>query len=336
MVIGCKRLLKKGLIRSGCLTLAQKWKGPRALILRYHSVQERPDDYANAIGRGIIHSSAAFAEQMEWLARNYEPATMDDIAAGLRGERTLPARGVAISFDDGYADNFTIARPILERLGMRGAFYITVDCISPPKMPWFCHLRHAFAHTRRQAWDGPFAEQTFQLDDPRQRRQAFLAASRSCACRVGSGQQALLERIERELEVEPLAPAEPLMMSWEQIRELHRRGHVVGSHTMSHPNLTYVTADEMGQEIREAKRRLEENFGAPIRHFSYPSPILQPHWNEQTIACCREAGYQTAVTCTPGTVCSGDALLSLRRTAAPEDLDEFKWAVQCAFVGRYV
>lgn len=335
-MVGCKRLLKKGLIHSGCLRFAQKWKGSRALILRYHSVQERPDDYANAIGRGIIHSAAAFREQMEWLAQNYEPATMEELAASLRGERPLQARWVAITFDDGYTDNFTIAGPILERLGMRGAFYITVDCVSPHKMPWFCRLRYAFGHTSRQSWDGPFGEQTFRLDDPRQRRQAFLAASGSCARRVGADQQALLERIEGELEVEPLAPAEQLMMNWEQIRELGRRGHVVGAHTMSHPNLTYVTADEMGHEIREAKRRLEENLGSSIRHFSYPSPILQPHWNGDTVECCREAGYQTAVTCTPGTVCSGDAPLSLNRMSAPEDLDEFKWVVQNAFLGRYV
>ena len=146
----------------------------------------------------------------------------------------------------------------------------------------------------------------------------------------------VLGRIERELGVAPLAPEERLMMTWEQVRELRRQRHTVGSHTVTHPNLAQVGRDDVTTELQESKRRLEEKLGGPVSHFSYPSPILQPHWSDETVACCGEQGYRTAVTCTPGAVLPTDSLLCLRRISAPERIEDFQWAVECAFVGRYV
>ena len=332
----CKTRIKRGLTASGLLALAQRLRGPRIVILRYHSVRERPDDYAHSIGRGIVHSAAAFREQMEWLARTCEPVGLDDVASAVEGRRPMPRRGVLVTFDDGYADNLETAAPILNRLGMKAAFYITVDCIEPHKMPWFCRLRHAFAATARETWQDPIGERRWRLTDAADRRQAFLSASASCARRSGPAQEERIDAIERGLGVERLAPSERLMMSWEQIRELHRQGHVVGSHTVTHPNLAQVSRDEAAHEIRESRRTLEERIGAVVNHFSYPSPILEPHWSAGTTASCAASGYRTAVTCTPGSVTATDAPLHLKRIAAPENRDDFRWAVGCAFLGRCV
>jgi peptidoglycan/xylan/chitin deacetylase (PgdA/CDA1 family) len=335
-MVDYKTWIKKSLMASGVLSLAQRLKGPRIVILRYHSVQKTPDDYAHSIGRGIVHSAAAFTEQMEWLSKTYEPVSLDDVASSLQGCRPMPERGVLVTFDDGYTDNLEVAAPVLNRLGMKAAFYITVDCVEARKMPWFCRLRHAFAATPREQWQDPREDRVWGLADAGQRRQAFLAASGGCARQSGRAQDDLIDGIERSLAVETLAPGEQLMMDWEQIRELRNQGHVIGSHTLTHPNLAQVGRDEASWEIRESKRRLEEALGEPVTHFSYPSPILQPHWSEGTVAICKEYGYQTAVTCTPGPVQATDAPLALKRIAAPEKMDEFQWAVRCAFLGRCV
>jgi peptidoglycan/xylan/chitin deacetylase (PgdA/CDA1 family) len=335
-MLNCKSRIKRLLVNHRVLSLVQRLKSSRCILLRYHSVQDNPEQYAHAIGRGIIHSSAAFQQQMEWVARTYEPTTLHEIRTLAEHRRSLPRRGVIITFDDGYADNFTIALPILNRLGLKAAFYVTVDCIEPQRMPWFCRLRHAFALTDCETWTAAETGRVWQFRDASERRQAFLSCSGACARLAGAAQERLISRLERELAVEPLAPQERLMMTWDQIRELHRQGHIVGSHTLSHPNLAHLTIADVSREMCESKQRLEEQLAAPIVHFSYPSPILQPHWNEETVACCQAAGYQTAVTCTAGGVFPTDCRLALNRLYAQEDFDEFKWAVQCAFLGRYV
>lgn len=99
------------------------------------------------------------------------------------------------------------------------------------------------------------------------------------------------------------------LLSWDEVREMHRSGVAIGSHTVTHRRLTGLAADEVLTEIRESKLVLEERLGAPVRHFSYPYGDT----NEMVAALVREAGYQTACTTMSG-FNGGDAdPFSLRR-----------------------
>src|ERR1700733_8409457 len=104
-MVDYKRWIKRGLVEGRLLSLTQRLLGPRIVIVRYHSVKAAPGDYKNSIGTGIVHSTAAFTEQMEWLARTYEPVTLDEVASAVVDQRPMSRRGVLITFDDGYADN---------------------------------------------------------------------------------------------------------------------------------------------------------------------------------------------------------------------------------------
>jgi hypothetical protein len=74
--------------------------------------------------------------------------------------------------------------------------------------------------------------------------------------------------------------------------------------------------------------------GVPVLHFSYPHPALNPQWNRGTVAITKEAGYQTAVTTTPGLVRSGDNPLTLTRVWTPRSEHEFLWNLEYAFLRR--
>ena len=327
-----KRRVKQALLRSGALALAARTTAPKVIVLRYHSVQEDLERLANVIGRSIIHSRADFEQQMEFLARRFESVTVDDILCFLAGEKAFPRRGVAVTFDDGYADNVEVAAPILQRFGIRASFYLTVDSIGTRKVPWFCRLRHAFATTRKKEWQDSEEGVVHRLETPEQQRAAFLTVSRRCACRTADQQDETLCKLERELEVEALTARENPMMSPEQARGLLREGHIVGSHTLSHPNVAQIANATARKEILTSRQRLEKELCAPVEHFAYPNPIIQPHWNEQTVALTKEAGYRTGVTSTTGAVCRGDNPLSLRRISAPLDVEEFAWQVEISMV----
>jgi len=143
-----------------------------------------------------------------------------------------------------------------------------------------------------------------------------------------------VREIEDALGVSPFAPRPSLMMTWNQIRELHRAGHIVGSHSLTHPNLAYVDLNEARVELSESRDRLARELGASVDHFAYPSPVLQPHCTEQTVALSRASGYKTAVTCHPGPVRLEDDCLLLKRNVVPTDLDEFRWVLEATLVGR--
>lgn len=329
-----KNWVKRVSGRMGVLRLAGQFSPGGAAILMYHSVQDAPERYADSIGTGIIHATANFARQMELICRRFSPVTIDDIRAFLSGGKSLPPRAVAVTFDDGYTDNSEIVAPILSRYGVRAAFYLTAGLIGTKNPPWFCRLRHAFAMARKKEWAPPTEAKSWSLTTPQDRNAALLAAFNLCAPLAGDALEQAVQTIERGLDVERLNGASRLMMDWNQARALQRVGHIVGCHTLTHPNVAHVTQDVAHKELTESKRRLEEELKVPVVHFSYPHPALNPQWNNGTVEITREAGYQTAVTTTPGLVRSGANPLALTRVWTPRSEDEFMWNLECAFLRR--
>ena len=125
-------------------------------------------------------------------------------------------------------------------------------------------------------------------------------------------------------------------MNIDQLKSLVRHGHIVGSHTMSHPNMAHIAEEEAREEFTESKARLESALNSPVKHFSYPCPALSPHWNERTVEQCRVLGYESAVTTNSGLTRLGDNLLKLKRVHPTKTVAGLRWNLECAFAGRRI
>lgn len=322
-----KRWTKKAVVRSGLLRHVARCRRPAGIILMYHSVLDDPKEGADSIGVDSIHSTDIFRKEMEFIARHYTPVSMEDIRLFLNGQKPMPQNPVAVTFDDGYADNFEVAARVLNDVGMPGTFYLTVESVETGRLPWFCHLRHAFATTTKKTWQDP-AGRSWDLRDQGHWTQAFFAGLEHVTQLVGDAQQEALRTIEHDLEAAPLITSKVGMMTWEHARGLCRHGHVVGSHGLTHPNMAYIADHDLQNELSESKRKLETELGLPAVHFSYPAAGLTVSWTERTVTATKGAGYQTAVTTSPGLVTKTARPLSLRRLGAPVDFNEFQWKLQ--------
>ncbi len=327
-----KNWIKKGLLSSRAMNLAGRLKRPSAAILMYHSVMDDPSRESQTLG-GIIHSTAVFTRQMELLAREFVPISLDDLLSALANGRPLRPRSVVVTFDDGYADNLEVATPILNRVGVPATFYITVNCVESDTLPWPSRLRYAFHTTNNISWNDR-NEVIWPLSDFGERDRAFLSASDRCAQLAGEPQFAFVRQVEEDLTAGPPQPSQRLMMTWDQVRDLAKNGHIVGSHTLTHPNMAYVDASSAKEELTDSKRQLETVLQSPVVHFSYPCPALSPHWNKSTRKMTEEVGYRTAVTTTGGPVTQQDDLLTLHRVRPSKNLDGLHWNLECTFLGR--
>lgn len=323
------------LVSSRVLRWAASFAPPSVVILMYHSVKEDPNAYADSIGTGIIHPLVVFKRQMEILARRFDAVCLTDILLFVNGERRLPPRPVVITFDDGFADNARVAAPILNDFGIRGTFYLTAGLIGTAEPPWYCRVRHAFSTAKKKVWIDASTGKRWNLTTPEDRLRASQIVWDRCSALTYKKRQQTIDGVEHELDVPPMALADPLMMSWNEVRSLQQMGHILGSHTMTHPNLAYVTENEARTELVESKRMIEKEIGVCVPHFSYPHPALNPNWNVSTLALCEAAGYRTAVTTTAGAVRVGSNPLALTRMPAGRSVDEFRWRLDCAFLGRW-
>jgi peptidoglycan/xylan/chitin deacetylase (PgdA/CDA1 family) len=329
-----KDLAKRTLVSSGLLRLAASMRGPSAAILMYHSVLLDPSRYVDTWGE-IAHSELIFRAQMELLAREFHPISLDEAIKHLRSGDGLPRRSVVVTFDDGYADNYEVAVPVLNQAGVPATFYVTVDCVENKRLPWPSRLRFALRNTRLSAW-GDSQGRNWPLNLPEEKEAAFLRSCDVCCQLSGTAQEDFVVRVEQELEAKIPCLPDSLMLSYEQIRALQRHGHIVGSHTMTHPNMAYLKADDAVRELTESKRRLERNLETPIRHFSYPCPALSPHWSAKTAEQTQIAGYETAVTTDNGLTHTGDNPFCLKRLRPTKTVEGLLWNLESAFAGRAV
>jgi peptidoglycan/xylan/chitin deacetylase (PgdA/CDA1 family) len=101
-------------------------------ILMYHEITSRPDSRY----RKYTLTPEELGRQLDWLlARGYTSVSLDDVYAAWRGERALPRRPVAITFDDGGRDCLEHAVPALVSRGFTGTFYIVAGVVGG-SMQW--------------------------------------------------------------------------------------------------------------------------------------------------------------------------------------------------------
>lgn len=91
-------------------------------VLVYHTVR----DYGRVLPAGINMSPEKFSAQMQFLkTRNYNVVGLDKVVESFRCGKGLPAGSVAITFDDGYRDNYETAFPILREMKFPATVFLT-------------------------------------------------------------------------------------------------------------------------------------------------------------------------------------------------------------------
>ena len=335
-----KHAIKSLILRSEILRFyAAAFLPQEAAILCYHSVATDREGQGDYIPKGITVEAGLFNEQMQVLRQKYNPVTLDDIADWMKGNKQLPPRSVAVTFDDGFEDNYTVAAPIMEKYGIFGAFYLTVCAVRKNELPWFCRTMYLFQEAKRRNTILTDEElgRTWNLGNPEENREAFVHYSNPCATESGRIQDEHVEKLENWFGFKLDLTRGPRMMTFDQARELRQRGHIIGNHTFSHGNMGHIPPEALEQEIAKANEILEQELGGKSEHFSYPHPCLNPQWSEQSLALTRQIGFKTAVLTDAGVVTNTSNPLLLQRVyIGNDDADTFRWRLENALAGRMV
>jgi len=102
--------------------------------LMYHYIPTPPSIRTDRLGDNLSVSPGDFSAQMGWLAlHGYHPIDFNDVRAYFAGRQPLPAKPVIITLDDGYADLYTTAYPILAGHGFKAVAYIVSGFVDEPR-----------------------------------------------------------------------------------------------------------------------------------------------------------------------------------------------------------
>jgi peptidoglycan/xylan/chitin deacetylase (PgdA/CDA1 family) len=339
-VFSWKQAIKSAIVCSGVMRLFSVFRPPSAAILCYHSVAIDREGQSNYIPPGITVEAKLFNEQMRVLREKYNPVTLDDIADWLDGGKPLPPRSVAVTFDDGFEDNYSVAAPIMEKYGIFGAIYLTVSAVIKNELPWFSRTIYLFQEAKRRntVLTDEKIQRTWNLGNPVENHEAFVRYSNPCAALTGAVLENYIAKLEHWFGFKLDLTREPRMMTFVQAKELRQRGHIIGNHTLSHGNIARIPPETLEQEIAGANKVLEQELDGKSEHFSYPNPgLLNPQWSEKSLALTKQIGFKTAILTNFGVVAkTTNPLLLPRVTVGNENTAAFCWRLENAFAGREV
>lgn len=293
MLDGLRTALATCLYFTGCIALARilvQQQGPRLMILNYHTSGEK-----------------ALARQWLYLRRHYRILPLEQALEKLFSPSSLSSQDtrplLAITFDDGYYDNFTDAFALARKLEIPLTIFLVPGYIASGRRFWWLEPDFLVSHSPLPAVD--LEGQVFHLTLPAE--QKVLAGLIDARLRLASSVQereTCLAEFRQLLAVPDTtiqAENQLLPMSWDEIAAMRSSEWIsFGSHTMHHPILSRLSDPaEIEYEITVARSILEKHLGLSVSSFAYP--LGKPEdITEQGISSVQKAGYRWAVTTVNG------------------------------------
>lgn len=296
--------------------LASLLRGPRLSILIFHRVLAQTDALFPEEG-----DAQRFDRLMALVASTFRVLPLDLAAAQLARHELAP-RALAITFDDGYADNHDVALPILQRHGLTATFFVSTGFLDGGRM-WNDTVIECLRRTAATRVDlSEFGLPALALHTAADRRAAIDQLLPIFKYKPPAQRGPLLTRL-HEICGAPALPAD-LMMRSEQVRALRAAGMGIGAHTVQHPILCSLPDEEAEIEIASGRAQLEALIDAPVSTFAYPNGKPGRDYDERHTRMVERLGFTVAVSTEAGVSRAGDDLYQLKRFA-PWDRSPRRW-----------
>lgn len=277
----------------------------RLTVLIFHRVLGAPDYL-----RPGEPTADQFEQRLRWLKEHFNILRLEDAVDRLR-DNGLPERAMAITFDDGYADNHDLAAPILSKLGLTATFFVATGYLDGGVM-----FNDVVIDALRRA-PGPGLDLTplglgaHDVSTPEKKFIAWYAILDAIRYAKPSVRSSLASQVASACGVgEPLPSP---MMSGAQVRGLVDLGMDVGAHTVNHPILTELDLPAARWEIQEGRTHLESLIGRPVRLFAYPNGQPGRDYDSEHVRLVEDLGFKAALTTAKGVASRGCDLFQLPR-----------------------
>jgi len=290
----------------------------RLSILIYHRVLPVPDpllpDEVDA---------ARFDRQVRVLKQYFNLLPLQEAVAALFARR-LPPRAATITFDDGYADNLTVAGPILARYGVPATVFIATGYLDGGCM-FNDIVIEAIRRSRKERINLDFIGLGATEIGSVEARRALIGRLPEMLKYLSED-----ERLSKARRIATAAEAEPpsdLMLTSGQLRDLRRLGIVIGAHTITHPILTRLSSREAREQIAGGRARLEDILGERVTLFAYPNGKPHEDFGAEHVQMVAGLGFDAAVSTAWGAASSASDRFQLPRFT-PWDVSPARFALR--------
>jgi peptidoglycan/xylan/chitin deacetylase (PgdA/CDA1 family) len=263
-------------------------------VLLYHRVNDLRDPFFPALAVGV------FDAQMNYLASHFNVISLSRLLDGLDQGTGIAPRTVAITFDDGYRDNYLYADPILKKYGLPASLFVATGYTDTSRTMWNDRIAGAIKATNRRVLnlELPAESLCLPLDSRRSKVGALGLILEKLKGLPESQKRTITDAIVQQLGTRS-SSSDRMMLGWSELREMLCSSWEVGSHTVEHRILTRISHAEMESELIDSKRILEQELQTPITLLAYPNGKDQD-FADVVKASAQSAGYRAALTTLTG------------------------------------
>ncbi|GGY82308.1 polysaccharide deacetylase [Cellvibrio zantedeschiae] len=303
---------------------ARKGNSGDLWILMYHRILPAHDARFQLEEPGMLVKPETFEMHVKEIKRNFDLISLGEwVSAKERGEK-LPPKACAITFDDGWLDNFEYALPILKNEAAPATLFVVADKIGTDFQFWPNIVSILLLNGAAKAMC------LHPLFEP---LSAKLTAVTSSSSRdelaniilhlKKFSDEAIFSALE-DISWRSLCPANlpPALMDWDQLKAMQNTGLVeIGSHTCTHRRLTnFLQPNELEHEIVTSKLKLQEKLNTPVNLFCFPNG----DYNQEALSLVMQ-NYSAAVTTRRGiNLPSNTNLHELTRIGLHEEVSQNK------------
>ncbi|WP_369726011.1 polysaccharide deacetylase family protein [Bradyrhizobium sp. LLZ17] len=281
-------------LRSLKRSIGRRIFGADPIILMYHRVADIPVD-----PWGLAVHPVRFEEQMACLKKLRRVVHLHELLDLERSRARSDKPLAAITFDDGYHDVYSNARPVLQRLDCPMTLFVTTGIIGTDREFWwdavarvFLEIAHLPENLTLNIADHECRWAVPPFSEREARERVFREVWTQLRVRPHEDQTNLLAEIGKWSSCDLAARTMYRVMTAREVRIISDDLITIGAHTLTHPTLPAHDAEIQFKEIAESRRACEELTGTTVRTFAYP---FGDH-SDATVQAVRAAGFDFACT----------------------------------------
>lgn len=250
------------------------------------------------------------------------PLSMDEVMDHYKTDKPFPPRSFAVTFDDGFENNYSIAAPILKELKLPATFYVTTGFIEQNQMSWIDCVEYCLDLTPKGKLYLPWSRSASIFENIEDKIRLLNHIRSRVKPDPSIDVEALVGDIFSQCRIPAIEQNDDpldLKMSWEQVKELASdRNFIVGGHSHRHVNLAFLESSERETEIAVSIDLLEQRAGIRCRHYSYPEG-MDYCYSDEVIQVLKNHGIVCCPTAEEGINNGDNDLFHLKRMMVVSD-----------------
>lgn len=312
--------------RVGVDQVSRRLHRNQLLICCYHGIRED----TSSDPHWLLLPRRQFLEQLDYLRRNYRCVTVDEGIEALRSGR-LSEPTACITFDDGYANNRTIALPILESLRLPATIYLTTGLVGTKRRLWTTAIELAIRQSTATELDlASLGLGRVALGSRAERARLASRVTDALKLRSVPDRDAILRRIHADAGAVGADEGDAFaMMGWDDAREMLATGLVTfGAHTINHDILSRADDARVALEVEGSMRAVAEELGE-CRTFAFPNG-REVDFDARAIAAVQRAGGTAAMSTREGLNAADEDCFALRRVVVGPEMSMDAFRLHCS------